>query len=378
MEEKKQSSAGIIICLVIMALLAGAWVVIFVIGTGPARKFDKMNEKALMCINNRDYEGAVDEYREMLKIAPGNDRALSGLNRAYAMWADYLESDGEPELAAEVLEEEVDYLAELNETVDSKRISRMIQEVEQNAKDILADDTQKPDPFAQPTPDPGDPTQQRPADDPTVLLGAAYDYMGKGDYSGMLQVDGSTQADELVAQMKQRGQDVFIFGDDYSGEKDFTGQAVGLYIIPDGYYFYYGDYTDGERSGFGTSYWKNGDGTYEMYQGYWDNDAPNGTGTITNRDDYNNTTTMVSGTFLDGHQDGDMSIDVVDAWGKISHGEYKATDGDAPEIKVSGSDPVFDSYVDYGYIPYVQLDDGTVQYYPADTERLGALGYRRR
>ena len=371
MQEKKQGSKGIIICLIAMAVLLAAGVALFIIGTGPARRFSKMNDKALMCINNRDYEGAVDVYRQMLEIAPGNDAALNGINRAYSLWADYLDNDDEPELAAEVMEEEADYLAELNDRVHSKRISRMIQDVEQNARDYLDED--KPDPVTQTDPD--NPTVQRPDNDPTALLEKAYKLMGNGDYIGMLDVDGSIEADDLVTLMKSRGQDVFIFGDDYNGEKDYTGQAVGLYIIPEGYYFYYGDYVDGVRCGFGTSYWKNGSETYEMYQGYWDNDAPNGQGTITNRDEYANSTTMVSGGFKDGHQDGDMSYDVIDSWGMVSHGEYKATDGDAPEIKVSGVDT---TYYGYGYIPYVELSDGTIIYYYSDSECLGALGYRRK
>ena len=373
MQEKKQGSKGIIICLIVMAVLLAAGVAVFIIGTGPARNFSKMNDQAIMCINNKDYEGAVDVYRQMLEIAPGNDTALSGLNRAYSLWADYLDDDNEPELAAEVMEEEADYLAELNDRVHSKRISRMIQDVEQNARDYLDEDKPDPDPLVQTDPD--DPTQQRPDNDPSVLLETAYELMGRGDYKGMLNVDGSTEADALVQLMKDRGQDIFIFGDDYNGEKDYTGQAVGLYIIPDGYYFYYGDYVDGVRDGFGTSYWKNGTETYEMYQGYWKDDAPNGQGTITNRDEYADSTSMVSGSFTDGRQDGDMSYDVIDSLGMISHGEYKATDGDAPEIKSSGVDS---TYYGYGYTPYVELSDGTIIYYYSDGEYLGALGYRRR
>ena len=355
-----------------MVLLLAAGVAVFIIGTGPARNFTRLNDKAIMCINNKDYEGAVDMYRQMLEIAPGNDTALSGINRAYSLWAEYLDDDNEPELAAEVMEEEADYLAELNDRVHSKRISRMIQEVEQTAKDYLDED--EPDQLVQTDPD-DDPAQQRPDNDTTQVLESAYVKMGKGDYRGMLDIDGSVEADDLVQLMKSRGQDVFIFGDDYNGEKDYTGQAVALYIIPDGYYFYYGDYVDGIRDGYGTSYWKNGTETYEMYQGYWKDDAPNGQGSIINRDEYSDTTSTVSGGFLYGHQDGDMSIDVVDGWGMVNHGEYKATDGDAPEIKTSGVDS---TVYGYGYIPYVELSDGTVMYYYSDREYLGALGYRRR
>ena len=152
----------------------------------------------------------------------------------------------------------------------------------------------------------------------------------------------------------------------------------GVYIVPEGYYFYYGDYVNGQRDGYGTVYWRNGDGTYEMFQGYWENDAPNGEGIITNRDEYSDTTAMVMGTFSDGLQDGKMSYDVIDSMGKMNHGEYTATDGDAPEVSVPSDayDP-YDYYYDY-YTPYVVLTDGTVVSYDKDSEYLGVLGFRRR
>ena len=368
-EVKKKSPAGIIICLIALVALLGAGVAVFILGTGPARAFDRMYEDALMCINNRDYEGAVEKYQEMLDIAPANENALNSLNRAYMMWADYLEED-EPALSAEVMEDEVAYLTELNELLDSKKVERMIRDAEQNAKDYLSQD--EPDPFGDPDPDPDNP--DRPADDPTLVLESAYKYMSAGDYKSMLYVDGSEEADALVSLMKSRGQDVFIYGPDYSGEKDYTGEAMGLYIVPEGYYFYYGEYVDGVRKGYGTNYWKNGTDTYEMFQGYWDEDAPNGEGTITNRDEYNNTTTFVTGNFTDGHQDGPMSYDVLDSVGRINHGDYVATDGDAPEIKTGALD---DDMYYYGSIPYVELTDGTIVYY-STSEYLGALGFRFR
>ena len=370
-EKKKSSSAGIIICLVSLGLLIAAGVILFIVGTGPARNFRKMNTDALSCHSNKDYEGAVEVYQKMLEIAPGNTNALNGLDRAYRMWADYLDDDNEPELSAEVMEDEAAYLADLNERVHSKKISRLIQDVEQRAEDYLNDDVT--DPFGDIDPD--DPDQQRPDGDPTVVLEAADKYMSVGDYNDMLFVDGSEEADALVQLMKDRGQDIFIFGDDYSGEKDYTGQAMGLYIVPDGYYFFYGDYVDGVRSGYGTCYWKNGEGTYEMYQGYWADDKPNGEGTITHRDENADTTTLITGNFTDGLQDGNMSYDVLDSIGTINHGEYTATMGDAPEIKVS-----YNPYEDYydGYRPYVELTDGTVMYYDTNSEYLGVLSFRRR
>ena len=371
-EKKKSSSAGIIICLISLGLLLAAGVVLFIVGTGPARNFQKMYDDALKCISNKDYEGAVEKYQEMLEIAPGNTNALNGMDRAYMMWADYLDDDDEPELSAEVMEDEAAYLAELNDRVHSKRISRLIQDVEQRAEGYLNEDTE--DPFADPN-DPADPSQQRPDGDPTIVLETADKYMSAGDYKNMLYVDGSTEADELVQLMKDRGQDIFMFGDGYNGEKDYNGQAMGLYIVPDGYYFFYGDYVDGKRTGYGTCYWKNGEGTYEMFQGYWSDDKPNGEGTITYRDENANTTTLISGNFTDGLQDGKMSYDVLDSTGMINHGEYTATMGDAPEIKVS-----YNPYEDYytGYIPYVELTDGTVMYYDSNSEYLGVLSFRRR
>ncbi len=373
MQEKKKGSAGVIICLIGLVALAAAWVTVFIIGTGPARHFNGLKLDAIKCVGNRDYEGAVDIYKEMLEIAPGNTDALNGLDRAYMAWADYLEDD-EPALSAEVMEDEAEYLAELNDIVHSKRITRLIQDVEQRAENYLNED--ETDPFANNNGSGGAITD-RPEDDPLIVLETAYEYMSVGDYKNMLYVDGSVEADALIQTMKDRGQDIFIYGDDYNGEKDYKGQAMGVYIVPEGYYFYYGDYVDGKREGFGTVYWRNGEGTYEMFQGYWKDDAPNGEGMIINRDEYSDYTVMVSGNFTDGLQDGKMSYDTLDSRGMSEHGEYTATDGDAPEVSTS-SDP-YDPYNDYYYYTtYLVLPSGTEVYYDKDTEYLGVLGFRRR
>lgn len=61
-----------------------------------------------------------------------------------------------------------------------------------------------------------------------------------------------------------------------------TGTGAGVYNLGDGwYYFYYGDYVDGVRTGKGVSFVRSYSDAYEYYEGMWSNDLPNGQGAVT-------------------------------------------------------------------------------------------------
>ena len=73
--------------------------------------------------------------------------------------------------------------------------------------------------------------------------------------------------------------------------KDYTGIGCGIYtygnVVTDAeeknhisYYFYFGEYVNGKREGYGYSFIKSGESSYLAYEGQWSSDKPNGTGVL--------------------------------------------------------------------------------------------------
>ncbi|MCR5249682.1 MAG: hypothetical protein K6E50_03660 [Lachnospiraceae bacterium] len=378
--KKKNSPIPIVVLALLLVLLAVGAAAILIYASAPMRKFSRLLSEGRWYADQRDFESALDNYEEALEMAPANTEAVSGLHHVYHIWANSVKDD-EPLLSAEIMDDEVEYLTALNEIVDSRLIDKQIEEAQQAADAYRDSDA---DPFSKPPEDPDDPDDPDDPSDPTdpwatgtydplVFLEYAYGYMSKYDYNGMRNVDGTEAADALVQLMKDRGQDVFIYGDQYNGESDFTGEAMGVYVVPSGYYFYYGDYKDGIREGFGCAFWVNGSDSCEMYQGDWKNDQPNGTGSSIYIDFYYDTTVTVTGNFTNGLQDGLMTYSYDDGWGQVDTQTYTAEDGDAPSV--DNSDPDMDSM---GYVTYVIRSDGAAVTYSPSVEYLGAMDHRYR
>lgn len=97
--------------------------------------------------------------------------------------------------------------------------------------------------------------------------------MSAQDYISMFDVDGSDEARAYVSAMVS---DRAVYTPDGSG----NGVGAGVYKFGDGgYYFYYGGYASGSRTGDGIIFMKQSDNEYYLFTGAWSNDAPNGNGT---------------------------------------------------------------------------------------------------
>ena len=98
--------------------------------------------------------------------------------------------------------------------------------------------------------------------------------MSAQDYISMFDVDSS---DEAVAYVNAMISDRVVYTPDGSG----NGVGAGVYKTPSGgYYFYYGGYAGGGRTGDGIIFMKESDNKYYLFTGTWSNDAPNGNGTV--------------------------------------------------------------------------------------------------
>ena len=111
------------------------------------------------------------------------------------------------------------------------------------------------------------------AADASDFIKKVYALMSAQDYTSMLEVDGS---DEAVAYVNAMVSDRAVYTPDGSG----NGVGAGVYKFGDGgYYFYYGGYAGGGRTGDGIIFMDCGD-YYYLFTGAWSNDAPNGNGTV--------------------------------------------------------------------------------------------------
>lgn len=142
-----------------------------------------------------------------------------------------------------------------------------------------------------------------------AFMQKVFDLMAAQDYEeGMCEVDGSEEAVAFVERMEG---DSYIYIPD--SNDSLNGIGAGVYIFGEGgYYFYYGDYVDGERIGTGTEFIKLETG-YDVFTGAWDKDAPNGEGTEVRVGGMSSNGDMrydkvMSGTLIDGLWDGQISV----------------------------------------------------------------------
>lgn len=102
-----------------------------------------------------------------------------------------------------------------------------------------------------------------------------YDLMAAEDYSTMQEVDESEETDAFVARMEEES--YIYIPEDNTG---LNGIGAGVYKYDeDDYYFFYGNYVNGERTGQGTSI-ERGENDYSVFTGEWQKDAPNGYGKV--------------------------------------------------------------------------------------------------
>ncbi len=145
------------------------------------------------------------------------------------------------------------------------------------------------------------------AADASDFIKKVYALMSAQDYTSMLEVDGSDEAEAYVSAMVS---DRAVYTPDGSG----NGVGAGVYKIPNdgGYYFYYGGYAGGGRTGDGIIFMDCGD-YYYLFTGTWSNDAPNGNGTVKYiyLDGSHNTT--INGNLVNGLWNGKVSDIVYDA-----------------------------------------------------------------
>ena len=186
------------------------------------------------------------------------------------------------------------------------------------------------------------------------LMEKAYSAMETNDYVQMCEIDLGSETEQFLPYVNES----FIWAPEGFTE-DYTGIAIGLYkhtyseLSGVENYFYYGEYVNGERVGQGKAFYGVDLNTceYELFEGTWDNDKPNGYGVS---GDYNcyyedsneYTSTEKSGNFIDGYADGEINVTLTSSEGYTVAGTFTATMGEAEDIRDQ-----------YSYIDFVGYDD---------------------
>lgn len=211
------------------------------------------------------------------------------------------------------------------------------------------------------------------ATDASALLQNVYNLMAAQDYNAMHAVDGSDEAQTFVNAMA---------GDRavYIPDGSLTGTGAGIYKFgSNGYYFYYGEYVNGVRSGNGTHFVSGAD-YMEIFSGTWDNDAPNGQGSITRISD--ESVYVHSGNLVNGLWDGTGNIVITYPEGDSYNLAFTAENGVAEDkteeyrshfkyLMEEGDEYYYDLLPDEDRFIYAytgesngMVVDGVEQYYP--------------
>lgn len=210
----------------------------------------------------------------------------------------------------------------------------------------------------------------------------------------MMEFDGSEEAEVLA---KSQASNSYVYASDYT--TGYTGLGCGLYTYGDvvtddegnvhvKYYFYFGNYKNGVRSGYGYSFAKSKEGSYRGFEGYFENDAPNGFG-VEYTSNYISKNSNVEyqrvtyGNFDKGIENGEMTtlIRLTDAPEEIFKGTYVATNGIASEVPTVTENyelltEVPEDQIVIAVIPSIEkgYDIYNVLYEKKDN-KLSALGY---
>ncbi|MCR5301556.1 MAG: tetratricopeptide repeat protein [Lachnospiraceae bacterium] len=266
--------------------------------------------KAYMCMAE-DY-GDTDEailcYQKALDINPNNKTAYWSIANIY-------ELRGDEDTMLDVLHK--GYEDTLDESMNEKVFA-----IEEERARIAAEEEAR---LAE------EEAERAEEEARAAKLEALRDMFESKDYDALKE---KLREDEYVSFSEE------VIGDNsyYSGDHDVDGnrEGYGIGLYENGYY-YYGEYHDNMRSGHGVllraTYSESSSIGSFIYDGEWEDDAPNGQGTATSNyykdriqaSDF--MTKEISGNYTDGLEDGDMTLVGTTRGGAKRTFKYRASMG---------------------------------------------------
>ncbi len=290
------------------------------------------------------YEKALGYYDRLLELDKDNEEVVTGLETCLQSYIDILMEEKRYDEIRQLAEKYQDIAA----NIDFRSLLEQIAELERIEAENLA------------------------------FMQKVYDLMEAEDYEAMHEVDGSEEANAFAERMEG---DSYIYIPEDGASRNGTGS--GVYKFGEsGYYFFYGQYVDGERVGNGSSFIRKSESGYQLFTGEWKNDAPNGYGEEiltygTFGGSGNPYTAETRGNYTDGLCDGEMERIVT------SHGInydllFKAENGVPTEDKTKEFlNAVPEAEIEEN--SYVVAYDVVGQYYVCESigqgRTIGTIGY---
>ncbi|MBP5152933.1 MAG: hypothetical protein ILP13_08490, partial [Lachnospiraceae bacterium] len=215
------------------------------------------------------------------------------------------------------------------------------------------------------------------------------------DWLEMQTIDGSDDAQLLSS----RCEDGKLLWAPEGFTQGYTGLACGLYTYGDAvtdengnrlisYYFFFGEYKNGVRDGYGISFIKIKDTSYYGFEGFYKADKPSGFGVYYRKNTYAYTslaeyTEVNFGNYVEGYQNGTATVRVSlnEQPGTYYEGTYEVNNGEPREVpKATESYEVLneipEGYVLIGVLPNITdgYDNFMIYRNPVGAKK-GAIGY---
>lgn len=356
---KKNIASAIMIFIVVVALAAGVLVGVYygVSYTSDANKLADRISFGNEYMNSGDYASAISEYNLALDYDPENKEIKDAISHAYVMLGNTYGNTDEAidayQMAltydlqnksaywgvANIFEErgdETNMIIALNtgyENTLDENMKIKIDNIENERSRLEEEEARRLAEAAE---------EQAIEDAHNDLLSRLYTCFETGDID---EVKEMLRTDEFVSLSDE------IIREDasiYYGEKDESGNRSGKGVAAYcNEFFYYGDFQDDMRNGKGI--WiraEYGDSSAKgsfIYEGEWVDDVPNGQG-ITTTNYYLDkvgkdglTKEIISGSFVNGLEDGSMTLTGTTKSGKSVKYQYTVTAGIADKISNESS-----------------------------------------
>ncbi|MCR5311924.1 MAG: hypothetical protein K6E32_11000 [Lachnospiraceae bacterium] len=215
------------------------------------------------------------------------------------------------------------------------------------------------------------------------------------DWIAMQTIDGSDDA-QLLSSNCEDGK---LLWAPEGFTQGYTGLACGLYTYGDevidengnklvSYYFFFGNYKDGVRDGYGISFIKIKDTSYYAFEGFYKDDKPEGFGVYYKKNTYAYTslaeyTEVCFGNYIGGFVDGTATVRVSlnEKPGTYYEGTFEASMGEPKEAPMATEEyevlnEIPEGYTLIGVLPNITdgYDNFMIYRNPVGAKK-GAIGY---
>ncbi|MCR5556420.1 MAG: hypothetical protein K6F75_02535 [Butyrivibrio sp.] len=251
-------------------------------------------------VDARDYAKGIELLEKAMELAPDNTVISDRRNRAVKDYIAHAFDAENFDLVLELCNKYKGEVPDINENfinAEIKEINRIKEEDKKNVE----------------------------------FMKTVYETMSTEDYESMLSMYNSEDCKSFLQRMYKK---VYYYFPDGNASKN--GMGAACYYSDRGYYFYYGNFSNGSREGNGTTFRGDTDYLYTYFNGNWSGNKPNGAGTEKTRASFYNTggvyEATTEGSLTNGHWDGHITH-IICTNGLSFDCSFSAVDGIPTEDK---------------------------------------------